>query len=379
MGALFILFSVPFNVTLVEYTQGNSISTPAIKFNLLSTNKNYATQCDSNSFSESVSTEIDPQDASRNKFKCEQLCHMLPVIFYTGICIGNLLTFKLAKEGINYCMKYLIRSSSYNSSLWILLVFKFLNTLIIDYQPGSACAGQLFNDQYNAKLAFFKAFHDRSEMFNSFNSLETDKPKPFSFNSPNFVCGTITEIKEILECYTEWSNVTQEAMSKKFTEDKQSDEFQDLIDSLAPGESNYLENILSSIWFQTNNCDTDPYLDLDRQTASALFQVIYIQIFLSNGIFSNLESMWNSSNAMKPCLFVLILLASLSTQVVNHMAYFKSSNIGLHLLFLLLFAPGSVLLEWVSYRFIKAYTERCFQLLIAPIRYFSAKISEDMI
>ena len=93
----------------------------------------------------------------------------------------------------------------------------------------------------------------------------------------------------------------------------------------------------------------DFYLDLCRQTASALFQVFFIQIFLSNGIFSNLESLWNSKKTLKLCSFMLIMLVSLSTQIVNHMAFFKSSNIFLHLLFLLLFAPGSVVLEWVAF------------------------------
>ena len=88
---------------------------------------------------------------------------VLPVLFYTAVGLINLFTYKLAKQGVNALFKQLLRSSSYSSSLRVILVLKFCNTLIIDYQPGSVCAGQLFADQYNTKLAFFQAFNEPTE------------------------------------------------------------------------------------------------------------------------------------------------------------------------------------------------------------------------
>ena len=200
---------------------------------------------------------------------------VLPIVFYTGIGITNLLTFKLAKKGINSVIKYLIQCSSYSSSLWILLIFKFLNALVIDYTPGSVCAGQLFNDQYNAKLAFFKSFNNGSEIRNSYKLINDYSHNPYSVKNHNTHCGKIKEEKRLFECYEELENVTKEALSNQTVMHEQYYlEFERYIDAITPGASNYVENIFSSIWFQTNDCDTDLYLDLGRQTAAALFQVI---------------------------------------------------------------------------------------------------------
>ena len=76
---------------------------------------------------------------------------------------------------------------------------------------------------------------------------------------------------------------------------------------------------------------------------------------------------------------MLVLLVALITQIANHTAYFQSSNIGLHLLCLLIFTPGSVLLEWAAFRLLKAYIEWFFRLITAPIRYFSTNITKDRV
>ena len=379
MGALFIMLSVPFNATLVKYIQVRSMKISETKPKPLSKmNNNETVQC--NCISNSESSRRDSIDVPNNHFRHNLFCLVLPIVFYTLIGITNIFTFKLAKKGINTVIKTLIRYSSYSSSLWILLIFKFLNILIIDYQPGSVCAGQLFNDQNNAKLAFFKNFNNVSEIKNSFKLDKYYSIDNYSVKNHNTVCGEFKDAKRLSKCYDELQNEDQEALNN-ITENREYvlSELENLIDTITPGGRKYVEDIFSSNWFQTNDCDEDLYLDLGRQTAAALFQVIFIQIFLSNGIFSKIESLWSSKEPKKFSLFMLIMLVSLSTQVVNHMAYFKSSNMGLHLLFLLLFAPGSVLLEWVAFRLLKTYTERCFQLLTAPIRYLSTKMSEDMI
>ena len=379
MGALFLLLSVPVNATLVKYVKVSSMAMPAKKTKPLPTMKNNETnQC--NCILDIDSSKKDSLDVPSNQFEHNLFYLLLPIVFYTAISITNLFTFQLAKKGINSIIKNLIRCSSYSSSLWIILIFKFLNTLIIDYQPGSACAGQLFNDQYNTKLAFFKNFNNGSEIINSFMLDKYILYNNYSVKNLNTLRGKFKNATRLSNCYDELQNENREALNN-ITENYEQyvSELENLIDTITPGGINYVEDIFSSIWFQTNDCDGDLYLDLGRQTAAALFQVIFIQIFLSNGIFSKIENLWSSNAIKNLCLFLLILLISLSTQVFNHMAYFKSSNMGIQLIFLLLFAPGSVLLEWVTFRLLKAYTERCFQLLTAPIRYFSTTMNEGMI
>ena len=154
--------------------------------------------------------------------------------------------------------------------------------------------------------------------------------------------------------------------------------FDDTIRKYDPQNINATD-VLSSLWFQSNECETDLYLDIGRQTASALFQVIFIQIYLSNNIFSILESLWKSKKTKNHCILVSVLLVALTTQIANHTAYFHSPNIGLHLLFLFLFTPGSVLSEWAAFRLLKAYIEWSFRLVTASIRYFSTKITKDRV
>ena len=47
------------------------------------------------------------------------------------------------------------KSSTKKTGLRIILLLKFLNLLAIDYQPGSPCAGQIFANKYNLRLAFY--------------------------------------------------------------------------------------------------------------------------------------------------------------------------------------------------------------------------------
>ena len=48
-----------------------------------------------------------------------------------------------------------MRNFSYRTSLWLILLFKNLNTLVIEHQPGSPCAGDIFANVYNIKLSFW--------------------------------------------------------------------------------------------------------------------------------------------------------------------------------------------------------------------------------
>jgi hypothetical protein len=192
-------------------------------------------------------------------------------------------------------------------------------------------------------------------------------------------CDAMTELGVANNCYWDILNQQKKQLQNLTLEGNIFlNQFEQYVSRQDPANMNATDS-LSSIWFKSNDCETDLYLDMGRQTASALFQVIFIQIYLSNNIFSILESLWKSKKTKNYCILVLVLLVALITQIANHTAYFQSSNIGLHLLCLLIFTPGSVLLEWAAFRLLKAYIEWFFRLITAPIRYFSTKITKDRV
>ena len=81
---------------------------------------------------------------------------LLPLLFYL-IIIGltNIVVYQIAKKAINKIVELAVRKSFFTSSLWLILIFKFLITLIIDHQPGSVCGGLIFSNEQNLQLNFW--------------------------------------------------------------------------------------------------------------------------------------------------------------------------------------------------------------------------------
>ena len=74
---------------------------------------------------------------------------------YSCIGLTNVYIYKLTKQSIYLVVDGVMSSLSYKTSLWIILLFKYLKTLVIEHQPGSPCAGDIFANVYNVKLSFW--------------------------------------------------------------------------------------------------------------------------------------------------------------------------------------------------------------------------------
>ena len=261
-GALFLVLSIPLNMSLVKYIRLFRFIKSKKHDNKKKVNALKNTEfikCDCKHYGEPPLCEREACETSRSSFRRYNVGLVLPVLFYAVVGLINLVTYKLAKQGVNATFKQFLRSTSYSSSLWIILLLKFCNTLIIDYQPGSICAGQIFADQYNTKLAFFQAFIEHRENKTAYSQ---------HYESPQMAkCDAMAEIGVANNCYWDILNQQNKQLQNLTLEGNIFlNQFEQHVSRQHPANMNATD-ILSSIWFKSNDCETDLYLDMGRQIA----------------------------------------------------------------------------------------------------------------
>ena len=77
------------------------------------------------------------------------------ILFYCCIGLVNVYIYQLTKRLIFLIVRNIKKGFSNKTSFWLILIFKSLNTLVIEHQPGSPCAGTIFANVYNVKLSFW--------------------------------------------------------------------------------------------------------------------------------------------------------------------------------------------------------------------------------
>jgi hypothetical protein len=173
--------------------------------------------CKSESFgAESCLNNFQPKEedklVSRSSAPVRLACSIL---FYSCIGLANVYIYQLTKQSIYLVVDGIMTSLSYKTSLWVILVFKYLNTLVIEHQPGSPCAGDIFENVYNVKLSFWLTE----------NSVITSK------NIKNIKEQTINSAKQMDEMQTRMLYLIGRP-EKEYDTDKEYEYYQSRIDSL---------------------------------------------------------------------------------------------------------------------------------------------------
>ena len=94
------------------------------------------------------------------------------ILLYSCIGLTNVYIYQLTKQSIYLVVDGVMTTLSYKTSLWIILLFKYLNTMVIEHQPGSPCAGDIFVNVYNVKLSFWLTENSIIDSMNITNTKE---------------------------------------------------------------------------------------------------------------------------------------------------------------------------------------------------------------
>ena len=116
----------------------------------------------------------------------------------------TLFSHQLGKQCLNKLVEYLIDTVSYKTAVQIVASLKFLNLLVIDYQPGSPCAGKIFTNNYNTRLAFYMF---DSELVSDELNQQIDTLQQVKNNVPNCTNIVMDDFNNISEAF---NNVDKE-------------------------------------------------------------------------------------------------------------------------------------------------------------------------
>ena len=333
-----------------------------------------------NAYNASGTSTSEQSEEPRCKSTC-QFSWVTPVAFYLVIGFGNLFLFQFAKKTINWIGRFIINISSYNSSLWIILIFKFLNIAILENQPGSLCSGNTFAKEQNLRLAFWLSDHRDLEyqmLINRTKKLDIERKelryKYFALTTPEVNKVTYPNISEDLKNWAEEMQLDNDKETNIVGKSKNLSQFAHHLKEQWYQKEKLLTNTLKeryetgnqlnkknpmkiwmSNWLNKGEWIQTKPLDIAGQASSLLIHVSIILVFNNFGVFQKIDYLWICGRRHKRMVYLLIVFVAFGLNIASKLIPFPNSDnltrlIPLRVLFLTLFTPSSVLLEWCTWK-----------------------------
>eukprot|EP00092_Neocalanus_flemingeri_P012356 GFUD01013322.1.p1 GENE.GFUD01013322.1~~GFUD01013322.1.p1 ORF type:complete len:1573 (-),score=223.90 GFUD01013322.1:73-4233(-) len=289
------------------------------------------------------------------------------ILLYSCIGLVNVYIYQLTKKSIYLIVRKLMNNFTYQTSLWLILSFKILNTLVIEHQPGSPCAGDIFANVYNIKLSFWLTEEDINEMTSK--HVEFNMLREHIGNNSESVQQLAKNLnilrensKNNISQMRMWQHEAERVLTQMdFIRDSTGKDLTQLIDLTNKTQQKDPTLLWESEWLSQKSWKTPLYIDIIGKTISVLIHIVYIIIFRSLKIFSRLTEQAKSSSSYKIHLSLLILLSA-SLNISFKLACINvgesvAGNLFMRILLILVVTPSSVLLEWFVYRVIKLYID----------------------
>eukprot|EP00092_Neocalanus_flemingeri_P015013 GFUD01016215.1.p1 GENE.GFUD01016215.1~~GFUD01016215.1.p1 ORF type:complete len:1587 (-),score=281.46 GFUD01016215.1:23-4294(-) len=319
-----------------------------------------------------VEEKIKTKRKMSNKIKM-----IITASFFSFIGLANLYAYQLAKKGINYLVESAISTSTYKSSLWVILVFKFINTLFIDYQPGSPCAGAIFEDQYNIKLSFWLAdIEDENVLLQTqerdfkkhialSNSLTNETFK--AIHKSNILTKNITWLKFGISSYKEETNQRTNKIFANFKKIiAKGEERTNFSNPIAKNDPSLL---WKSTWLQKKEWETPLFIDIAGKSTAILIHIVTIILFRFLTFFTTMKKLWLSNRISSRIIFTAIVTIALGVNLSSKILCFgQRENVWESLLvrfiMILIVTPSSVLMEWIFLKIAESYIHWCVKVCL---------------